>query len=137
MFCAIHIFCLFSDWNSSWQLGFEKFRCKFSVRYISFIGLCWSYGYSRYVHLPIEKAKSVEKNKRKNIFIPVDREMRKTELKLPEFLKTNLRGKVMTQIKLRPLSRHYELVTYKVRETYCISLNILLKKIYFFITKCM
>lgn len=48
-----------------------------------------------------------------NLFL-VDRERRQTELKLPEFLTTNLRGKVMTQIKLRPLSRHYELVTYKV-----------------------
>ncbi|KAJ8735652.1 hypothetical protein PYW07_007272 [Mythimna separata] len=44
----------------------------------------------------------------------VDRESRQTEMKLPEFLTTNLRGKVMTQIKLRPLSRHYELVTYKI-----------------------
>ena len=52
------------------------------------------------------------------MFIPVDREMKKTEMKLPEFLRTNLRGKVMTQIKLRPLSRHYELVTYKVGDMF-------------------
>ncbi|XP_022822065.1 indole-3-acetaldehyde oxidase-like [Spodoptera litura] len=44
----------------------------------------------------------------------VDRDMRQTDMNLPEFLTTNLKGKVMTQIKLRPLSRHYELVTYKI-----------------------
>ncbi|CAH0592539.1 unnamed protein product [Chrysodeixis includens] len=44
----------------------------------------------------------------------VDRSMTQTEMKLPEFLTTDLRGKVMTQIKLRPLSRNYELVTYKI-----------------------
>lgn len=50
----------------------------------------------------------------KNIFISVDRDMTKTEMKLPEFLTTDLRGKVMTEIKLWPLSQNYELVTYKV-----------------------
>ncbi|KAF9421455.1 hypothetical protein HW555_002670 [Spodoptera exigua] len=44
----------------------------------------------------------------------VDRNMSQTEMNLPEFLTTNLKGKVITQIKLRPLSRHYELVTYKI-----------------------
>ncbi|KAJ8736260.1 hypothetical protein PYW08_006916 [Mythimna loreyi] len=45
----------------------------------------------------------------------VDRESRQTEMNLPEFLTIDMKGKVMTQIKLRPLSRHYELVTYKIK----------------------
>lgn len=49
------------------------------------------------------------------LFLLVDRHMTQTEMKLPEFLTTDLKGKVMTEIKLRPLSRNYELVTYKVR----------------------
>ncbi|KAJ8735651.1 hypothetical protein PYW07_007271 [Mythimna separata] len=44
----------------------------------------------------------------------VDRKRRQTEMNLPEFLMTNLKGKIITQIKLRPLSRCYKLVTYKI-----------------------
>ncbi|XP_063543961.1 xanthine dehydrogenase-like [Cydia strobilella] len=40
--------------------------------------------------------------------------MNQTELSLPEFLTTNIVGRVMTQIKLPPLSRHHDIVTYKI-----------------------
>lgn len=48
------------------------------------------------------------------IFVLVDRNMSETEMTLPKFLTTDLTGKLMTQIKLPPLSKHYKLVTYKV-----------------------
>ncbi|CAB3256482.1 unnamed protein product [Arctia plantaginis] len=45
----------------------------------------------------------------------VDRNMTKIEMDLPTFLTTDLTGRLMTQIKLPPLSKHYELVTYKIK----------------------
>ncbi|XP_063373978.1 uncharacterized protein LOC134661729 [Cydia amplana] len=45
----------------------------------------------------------------------VDRNIQQTEMALPEFLTTNIVGKVMTTIKLPPLSRNYRIVTYKIR----------------------
>ncbi|XP_049878492.1 uncharacterized protein LOC126375553 [Pectinophora gossypiella] len=44
----------------------------------------------------------------------VDRNQRQTEVTLPQFLETDLKDKVLTQIKLPPLNRDYEIVTYKV-----------------------
>lgn len=40
--------------------------------------------------------------------------MTQTDLSMPDFLTTNLKGRVITHIKLPPLSRHYKMVTYKV-----------------------
>ncbi|XP_030027604.2 indole-3-acetaldehyde oxidase [Manduca sexta] len=44
----------------------------------------------------------------------VDRQQNYTEMTLTNFLSTDLTGKLIKQIKLPPLSRNYEMVTYKI-----------------------
>ncbi|CAG9796495.1 unnamed protein product [Diatraea saccharalis] len=44
----------------------------------------------------------------------VDRKKQETELSMEEFMKTHLTGKVLTNIKLPPLSKAHKLVTYKI-----------------------